>query len=182
MGDSITNGGGAGIEAFYPTQLDKILGENYEVLNLGESGATMLKGGNKPYWHQKDFPNVFVYQPDIIVILLGTNDSKGFNWNAKNYELDYQSMIDTLQTLPTNPQIYLCSPPPAYNSAWEISDSTIQAGIIPIVNRLAEKNKLEIIDFYNGMSNKPNLFPDGIHPNAEGKKLMADIVAKAIKN
>jgi alpha-L-fucosidase 2 len=180
MGDSITNGGGEGIEAFYPTQLDDMLGAGYEVLNLGESGATMLKSGNKPYWHQKDFPNVFVFQPDVITILLGTNDSKGFNWNAKKYESDYQNMIDTLRTLPTKPKIYLCSPPPAYSSVWEISDSTIQHAIIPIVNRLAEKNQLEIIDFYKGMANKSELFPDGIHPNNEGKKIMARIIADKI--
>lgn len=180
LGDSITNGGGEGAEAFYPTQLDKLLGDEYEVLNCGESGATMLKESNKPFWKQKDLPNIFVYQPDIVVILLGTNDSKGFNWNAKRYEEDYQAMIDTLQSIPSHPELYLCLPPPAYKSAWEISDSTIQTGVIPIVKRLAEKNDLSVIDFNSEMTGMPGLFPDGIHPNEEGKSLMAEIVAKEL--
>lgn len=183
IGDSITNGGGKDHStAFYPVQLSHILGESYEVLNCGESGATMQSDGNKPFWNQKDLPNVFVYQPEIVVIMLGTNDSKTFNWNAQSYERDYQRMIDTLRTMPTNPQIYLCSPPPAYNSAWEISDSTIRAGVIPLVNKLADKNGLEVIDVYNSMTNMAELFPDGIHPNGAGLKIMAETVAKAIKN
>lgn len=181
VGDSITNGGGKNASSFYPMQLDKSLGENYEVLNCGESGATMQTDANKPYWFQKDLANVFVYQPEVIVIMLGTNDSKTPNWNATSFERDYQLMIDTLRTLHTNPEIYLCSPPPAYSHAWEISDSTIQAGVIPIVNRIAQKNNLKVVDVYNGMTNLSNLFPDGIHPNPEGIKIMADIIAKGIQ-
>lgn len=182
IGDSITNGGGLGVEAFYPTQLDVMLGDDYAVLNCGESGATMQSNGNKPYWKEKDLSNVFVFQPEIITIMLGTNDSKNFVWDAENYEQSYQRMIDTLQTLPTQPKIYLCLPPPAYSAAWEINDSTIRAGVIPIINRLAEKNKLPVIDVYEGMSNKSDLFPDGIHPNNAGKKIMAEIIAQAIQN
>lgn len=181
IGDSITDGGGNSKADFYPVQLDSMLGQEYKVLNCGESGATMQSDGNKPYWYQKDFHNVFAYQPDIIVVMLGTNDSKTENWNATSFERDYQSMLDTLSTLNTNPKVFLCSPPPAYSSAWNISDSTIRAGVVPIVERLAKKNKLKIIDVYSGMTGISDLFPDGIHPNAEGKQLMAQIIASAIE-
>lgn len=181
IGDSITNGGGKNESSFYPAQLDILLGDDFQVLNCGESGATMQSDGNKPYWYQKDLHNVFVYKPDIIVIMLGTNDSKTKIWNAASYERDYQLMIDTLKTLDSKPQIYLCSPPPAYSSAWSISDSTIQSGIIPIVEGIAKRNNLPIIDVYNGMTSMSDLFPDGIHPNEKGIKIMAEIVAKGIK-
>lgn len=180
VGDSITNGGGKNQSSFYPSQLDVLLGDGYQVLNCGESGATMQSDGNKPYWNQKDLHNVFVYTPDVVVIMLGTNDSKTNNWNASSYERDYQLMIDTLNTLDSKPQIYLCSPPPAYSSAWSISDSTIRHEVIPIVEGIAKKNNLQIIDVYNGMTNMSDLFPDGIHPNAKGIKIMAEIVAKNI--
>ena len=180
VGDSITNGGGKNQSSFYPSQLDILLGEGYQVLNCGESGATMQSDGNKPYWNQKDLHNVFVYAPDIVVIMLGTNDSKTNNWNASSYERDYQLMIDTLNTLASKPQIYLCSPPPAYSSAWSISDSTIRYDVIPIVEGIAKRNNLQIIDVYNGMTQMSDLFPDGIHPNEKGINIMAEIVAKSI--
>lgn len=181
VGDSITNGQGSSARSFYPVQLEKILGDGFQVLNAGESGGTMQTDGNKPYWNQKDLYNVLVYQPDVVVIMLGTNDSKTDNWNAVSYERDYQIMIDTLLNMKSKPQIYLCSPPPAYSAAWSISDSTIQAGVIPIVNRIAEKNKLPVIDVYNSMTNMSDLFPDGIHPDEKGIKIMAEIIAKGIK-
>lgn len=178
IGDSITNGGGRNhLTAFYPVQLGQILGEKYQVLNCGESGSTMLKESNKSYWSQKDLPNVFVFQPDVIVIMLGTNDSKTLNWNADNYRKDYQALIDTLKTMKSDPGIFLCTPPPAYSSAWTINDTVITEEIIPIVKSLAAENNLGFIDVYEGMSGVSELFPDGIHPDAEGKKLMAGIVA-----
>lgn len=183
VGDSITNGGGKDNAAsFYPMLLDQMLGDNYEVLNCGESGATMQADGNKPYWYQKDLANVFVYKPQVIVIMLGTNDSKTPNWNAASFERDYQLMIDSLKTLDTNPEIFLCSPPPAFSSAWEISDSTIQNGVIPIVNRIAEKNGLQVIDVYNNMTEMSDLFPDGIHPKGKGIEILAETIAKGIRD
>jgi len=184
VGDSITNGGGTKVlsKSAYPVQLNSILGEKYRVLNCGEGGATMLKDGDKPYWNQKDFSNLFVFQPEIIVVMLGTNDSKTQNWNAESFEHDYQTMIDTFRSIKTNPEILLCSPPPAYNSAWNISDSTIRAGVIPIVQRLAQKNSLEIVNVYNNMSDMSNNFPDGIHPNEKGASILAGIIAEGIRN
>lgn len=181
IGDSITNGGGKDQSSFYPTQLDSILGEGYQVLNFGESGATMQTDGNKPFWHQKDFHNVFAYTPDIAVIMLGTNDTKTKNWNADSYERDYQLMIDTLNTMDSKPQIYLCFPPPAFRNSYTINDSTIRAGVIPIVERIAKRNSIQIIDVYNGMIERSDLFPDGIHPNEKGIKNMAEIIAEGIK-
>lgn len=181
IGDSITNGGGKNQSSFYPTQLDILLGDGFQVLNCGESGATMQSDGNKPYWYQKDLHNVFVYMPDIVVIMLGTNDSKTNNWNAASYERDYQLMIDTLSTMDSKPQIFLCFPPPAYSSARSISDSIIRFGVIPTVEGIAKRNNLQIIDVYNGMTKMSDLFPDGIHPNKKGIKIMAEIAAKGIK-
>jgi alpha-L-fucosidase 2 len=180
IGDSITNGGGKGKSSFYPVQLDSLLGKEFEVLNFGESGATMQKDGNKPYWHQKDFHNVFAYKPEVIVIMLGTNDSKTYVWNETSYERDYQLMIDALNTINPKPQIYLCFPPPAFSSNFKISDSTIRLGVIPAIRKIANKNNLQIIDMYEQMTEMSSLFPDGIHPDKKGRLIMAKIIAESI--
>ncbi len=113
--------------------------------------------------------------------MLSTNDSKSNNWNAFSYTRDYQLMIDTLKTLDSKPQIYLCTPPPAYSRAWSISDSTIRTEVIPIVEEIAKKNNIPIIDVYNRMTKMSDVFPDGIHPNEEGIKILAETVAKGIQ-
>ncbi len=37
-----------------------------------------------------------------------------------------------------------------------------------------------MIDLYAALSDKKELFPDKVHPNAEGAKLMAETIARAI--
>lgn len=182
VGDSITEGAGLAkqSETSYPVMLDSILGSKYNVLNCGRSATTLQKKGDFPYWISKEFSNIFVYKPNIIVVKLGTNDTKPQNWNAANFEQDYQSLLDTLNTISTAPTIYLCLPVPVYKTEWGINDSTLINEVIPIIKKIAEKNKLPLIDLYTGMSNQKTNFPDNIHPNETGAKNMATLIAEKI--
>ena len=183
VGDSITEGYGLTVQSKTgcPVVLDSLLGSEYSVLNCGRSATTLEKKGNFPFWICKEFSNVFAYKPDIIVIMLGTNDTKPENWNAENYEMDYQAMIDTFKTISSNPKIYLCYPVPVFKTKWGINDSTVVHGVIPIIDKLAKNNNLPIIDMYKGMSNQSANYIEGIHPDEKGAAEMAEIIAEAIK-
>lgn len=183
VGDSITEGAGIRMqsEQAYPVVLNELLGDRYYVLNAGRSATTLTKDGDFPYWTANEFSNVFAYQPDIIVIKLGTNDTKPHNWNEASYEKDYQALIDTFKTIPTNPEIYLCYPVPVFENRWGINDSTIVNGVIPAINRLSEKNQLPVLDLYHFMKGQGDNFPDHIHPNEKAAERMAAFVANAIQ-
>jgi acyl-CoA thioesterase-1 len=190
VGDSITEGYGLAFESktAYPVMLDSILGSSYYVLNCGRSGATLQKNGDLPYWACNEFYNVFVFNPNIIIIKLGTNDirnrmddNKINNWNAENFSKDYQTMIDTFNTISNKPKIFVCLPVPIYENVWNFSDSTMRACVIPAIKNIAKANNLPIIDLYAQMSNQPENFSDGIHPNEKGARIMAKFIAKAIK-
>lgn len=182
VGDSITEGYGLAVQSktSYPVMLDSILGPKYAVLNSGRSATTLQKKGDFPYWICKEFSNVFVYKPNIIVIKLGTNDTKPNNWHADKYEQDYQAMIDTFKTISSKPEIYVCLPVPVFKTKWGINDSTVVHGIIPIIEKLAKKNKLSVIDLHKGMNNEGVNFFDSIHPNEKAVKMMAAIIAGKI--
>ena len=184
VGDSITEGFGLVVQSrtAYPAVLGHLLGTDYRVLNFGRSATTMNKNGDFPYWIAKEFSNVFAESPDIIVIKLGTNDTKPQNWKSIDYIRSYQAMIDTFKTMGSHPKIYLCYPVPVYEDRWGINDSTVIAGVIPAIDTLAAKNNLPIIDLYKGMLNQPGNFPDGVHPDEKGAAIMAKLVAEAIKN
>lgn len=183
VGDSITEGYGLTNQSktAYPVVLSNLLGPTYTVLNSGRSATTLQKKGNFPYWTCKEFTNVFVFRPDIIIIKLGSNDTKPENWHADAFTMDYQALIDTFNTIPSKPKIYLCLPVPAFKTVWGINDSTVTHGVIPIIKKLASDNHLEVIDLYTPMKSHSANFPDAIHPNEAGAKEMAGIVAKAIK-
>jgi acyl-CoA thioesterase I len=183
VGDSITEGYGLKCQSAsgYPVVLNTLLGSNDSVLNFGRSATTLQKNGDFPYWICKEFSDVFALQPDIIIIQLGTNDTKATNWHAEQFEKDYQALIDTFKTIPTQPKIFVCLPVPVFKSVWTINDSTMTAGVIPIVTKLAAANHLPMIDLYHGMKNEAGNFPDGIHPNEQGVVTMATIIAKELK-
>ncbi len=183
VGDSITYG--AGIENrlrdCYPAQLGRMLGEKWQIRNFGVSGATMLKKGDKPYWKEQAFQDALTYAPHVVVIKLGTNDTKPQNWKFKSdFVRDYTEMIEGFKTVSSKPRIWICWPVPAYPERWGISDVRIKNEVIPLVTRIARQEGVPIIDLYEPLSNKPELFPDLIHPNAEAARLIAREVYAAL--
>ena len=92
-----------------------------------------------------------------------------------------QAMIDTLKALPSKPKIYLCSPIPAFKDSWTISDSVIVNAEMPIIQKLAKKNKCAYIDLHTSYIYKDMMLSDGIHPNAKGAEKMAGVIFDAIR-
>ena len=183
VGDSITFG--AGVENretnCYPAVLGRSLGAKYEVRNFGVSGATLLKKGDKPYWQEPDFLAVSSFAPDLIIIKLGTNDSKPQNWKYKEeFYNDYVAMIEHFMRLPSKPKIWICLPVPVYEDRWGITESVVSKEIIPLIKKAAQSKSIPVIDLYDTLSNRPDLFPDKIHPNAAGALLMAQTIEGAL--
>lgn len=183
IGNSITYGMGIKNrqEYAYPSQLSKILGNNYEVKNFGVSGRTVLKRGDFPYWAEAAYQKAIGYNPDIIIIELGTNDSKFHNWVHRDQFIpDYSELIKSFKKLPARPRIYICFPVPLYFTGPDISDSVITKHIIPKIDSIGDMLSVPVIDLYHPLSNQPHHFPDGIHPNAEGARIIAQTVAQFV--
>lgn len=183
IGNSITYGAGITDRPrdSYPSQLARMLGEKWEVRNFGISARTMLKKGDYPFWNEEAYAQAKAFLPDVVIIKLGTNDSKPQNWRFSNeFYTDYLAMVDELKNLASHPRIYLCKPVPVYANRWGINDSIVIHGVIPTVEKIAKKEKLQVIDLYSALYNKPSLFPDQIHPNADGAGLVAQAIYKAL--
>jgi len=176
VGNSITYGSGIKNRAqhSYPAQLQYWLGDDYEVKNFGVGGATMLKKGNKPYWIQAEFQQVKDYQPDIIIIKLGTNDSKPKNWQyASDFEADYKQMIKEFQALKSKPRVMVALPVPVFTEEkWGISQAVVRDEILPIVERVGNALNCDIIDLYHPLEDYGRFFPDQVHPDPLGAELM----------
>ncbi|MEM6377788.1 MAG: GDSL-type esterase/lipase family protein [Bacteroidota bacterium] len=180
IGNSITFGSGIENRAVYsyPAQLQLILGDQWEVRNFGVSGRTMLKKGNQPIWNEDAFAQALAYQPDVVIIKLGTNDSKTGNWQHKaEFKPDYQAMVDTFKSV-GHPMIFVCRPVPAFGNSWTISSAVVANEIVPIIDEIGKENSLQVIDLFTPFRSKKDLFPDLIHPNGHGAALMAGIIAR----
>ncbi|MCK4294422.1 MAG: prolyl oligopeptidase family serine peptidase [Planctomycetes bacterium] len=183
VGDSTTYGSTIKyrLRDCYPAQLGRMLGDKFQTRNFGVSGATLLKKGDKPYWKQQAFKDALAFNPHVVVIKLGTNDTKPKNWKFKDQFVgDYKDMIDSFASLPTRPRIWICYPVPAYPEPWGISDERIRNEVIPLVAEVAKETRAGVIDLHKPLSDKPQLFPDLIHPNAEGALLMAQEIYRVL--
>jgi lysophospholipase L1-like esterase len=184
VGNSITYGSGIKNRdtESYPAVLGQLLGANYQVKNFGLSGRTLLNRGDRPYMNEPTFKIALAFQPDIVVIKLGTNDTKPQNWKYQSeFKHDLTAMVDSFEALSSKPRIFLCYPATAYAVTWGIDDSIIVHGVMPYVKAVAKANKLKIIDLHKATAGIPELFPDNIHPNAAGARIMATTVFKVVR-
>jgi acyl-CoA thioesterase-1 len=181
VGNSITEG--AGLTKTYPAVLQELLGEQYEVRNYGIGGRTLLKKGDYPFWSEARYQDALAWNPDIVVIKLGTNDSKPQNWQYKDeFIRDYVAFVKSFKKLPSSPQVYLCYPIPVYEEKWGINDPVVKNEVIPAVKKIARKTKVKTIDLYTPFIGKGSLTYDNIHPNDEGAALLAREVYQALKS
>ena len=188
IGDSITFG--SGLEdrrkESYPSQLQSMLderggGKKWEVQNFGVSGSTLLERGDRPYRDQKRFTAAREFAPDIVIIKLGTNDSKPQNWEHKqDFSADLTALINEFRDLPGRPTVWLCRPVPAFPGKYGIRNEVIRDQILPVIDAVAKEQNVPVIDLYTALSNKPQHFPDTIHPNTDGAKLIAAEIHKAL--
>ncbi|MFD2200033.1 GDSL-type esterase/lipase family protein [Shivajiella indica] len=183
VGNSITQGPGRDNPDSYPLQMQQNLGTGYDVKNFGVSGRTLLKKGDYPYWNEPQFEEVKEYSPDILVIKLGTNDSKPQNWKFKNeFTSDYIQMIKEFKkSMPKKGKVYICIPVPVFQDNWGINENILVNEMRPMLMKIAKKTKSQMIDLYSPLTEKSDLLPDGVHPNKEGLGIMAAEVAKAIQ-
>jgi lysophospholipase L1-like esterase len=183
IGDSITYGSGIADRTndSYPAQLQRILRQYdpaWQVSNFGVSGATLLRRGDKPYIKETAYASALASKPDIVVIKLGTNDSKPQNWQYKaDFVADYSNMIDAFRALPSKPVVWICKPAPAFAVNFTIRPEVIRDEILPLVEQISREKNAPVIDLYTALLNSGSLFPDAIHPNAEGAALMARTIA-----
>ncbi len=182
VGDSITYGSGIANRTVdsYPAQLQRLLRQydlSWEVQNFGVSGATLLSKGDLPYVRQVAFANAQACHPDVVIIKLGTNDSKPQNWQYKtSFVSDYENLIDSFRALPSKPQVWICKPVPAFYVNFGIRPEVIHDEILPLIEQIAREKNVPVIDLYAALQDHASLFPDGIHPNAEGAGLMAQAI------
>ena len=181
VGDSITQGSGAQKGKSYPAQLQGLLGEGYQVGNFGVSGRTLLKKGDFPYWKEKKYQDALAMEPAIVVIMLGTNDTKPQNWKFEaEFDADYRELVKSFQSLKSKPKVFVCRPVPVPgNGNYGINEENIQKEI-PRVDALAKELGCEVIDMHAALEKSPELLPDRVHPNTAGAGEMAKAAAKAI--
>jgi len=179
VGDSITEGAHSTLS--YPKQLQTLLGEGFLVKNFGVGGRTLLKEGDHPYWKEKAYTEAKDFTPNVVVIMLGTNDTKAQNWKFKdNFAAEYKELVESFKNLDSKPLIFVCRPPPIFGAGnYGINDPNLQV-LIPIIDQVAQDEGATVLDMHAALESHPETEADRIHPNAAGDGIIAKVVADAV--
>lgn len=168
----------------YPTVLNHLLGEGYCVNNFGYTNRTAIKSADYPYTNEKLYRQSLDFKPDIVVLMLGSNDSKENNWDKEKFIKDYCEIIYSYLILDSSPEVYILVPPPLFEVRgkvmWQLRKDVLVDEICPAVKSIADKMGVHCIDMYSVFENRKELFSDGVHPNAKGSKVFAQKVYEAI--
>ncbi len=135
-----------------------------------------------PYMNTSAFQSALEFQPNIVIIMLGTNDAQpGVHQYNTSFVDDYKKLIYAFQTLASKPKIWIMLPPPIFDSqSGKTSPEYLEQNVIPHIEQAANETNLPTIDVHSVLAGYSDYFPDGIHPNNAGAKLIADEVYKAI--
>lgn len=186
VGNSITYGTGLSdrLVQSYPVQLQKMLGNRYEVGNFGKPGATLLNQGHRPYTRQEEYQKALDFAGDIVVIHLGINDTDPRNWpNYRDFFVkDYLNLIDTFRKANPGARIIIARMTPIADRHPRFQSGTRDwhGEIQTAIEAVARYAGVQLIDFHEPLYPYPFLLPDAVHPTAEGAAIMAKTVYSAI--
>lgn len=168
----------------YPSQLQQLLGDAYEVGNFGKSGATLLNKGHRPYMQQEDFKKALAFAGDVVVIHLGINDTDPRDWpNYRDFFVkDYLALIDSFRVV--NPRAHIIiarlTPIADRHPRFESGTRDWHGEIQQAIETVARQAGVQLIDFHEPLYPYPYMFPDAVHPTKEGTAIMAKTVYSAI--
>ena len=176
VGDSITGG------TQYPADLWMLLGSaNYTVGNFGVGGSTASLDSWNPYINNSAFQDSKEFKPNIVIIMLGTNDANPLIRRGNgSFVNDYVKLVTEFQELSSKPKIFIVKPPPIFSNGTTPSAEYFKNNVIPQIEQVANQTNLPIIDVYSALTNYSEFFHDGVHPDEQGAKLIANEIYNTI--
>ena len=187
VGDSITYG--HGIKDWeknnYPVLLQNLLGEDYHVRSFGVSGRCVQDNSDQPYTALDFYAQSKDYQADILVFMMGTNDSKPENWQgAEAFKASLCSLLDSYG----DARLILCTPATAFFLKGETEGVTsfdIQPAVVEeiagIVREVAAERNAVLLDIHSLTGGNSQWFAsDGVHPSNDGAAAIAEAVCRTI--
>ena len=168
----------------YPAVLQELLGPGYEVRNFGHNDASARFDADTPYVRKKAYRDSLSWNPDFVLLMLGTNDTKRRNWDPAVFRRDYSRLVEAYQTLPSAPRVVLISPIriflPLGIPLLGLYPDTLENGGRPALREIAPGKGLALVDL-SDLFTDSRLLMDGVHPQAAGARLLATRIHAAVE-
>ena len=186
-GDSTTYGHGISNwpKNNYPAVLQELLGDGYHVNNYGVSSFAVQEDADRSYRTLPHYQESLAYDADIVVFMMGSNDSKSINWKgADAFREDLLTLLDSYG----DAEIILCTLPSAFFLEGQTEGATNHDIQPLIVNEIAQITRdaaaergCTLIDIHALTAQHPEWFEkDGVHPSNDGAAAIAQKVYQVL--
>lgn len=180
VGDSLTHGYGLRNRQkdSYPSQTAALLPRGWEVRNFGINGACATANHNDFYLNN-DLEELVGWEADIIILMLGSNDSKDSIWESRlSYNKGMERILNRIKGIKT--RVLLLTPPPCHINFFGIHDQRIREDIIPALRLFSEREGYPLLETRDLFLEEEGIFLDNIHMNAKGYGILSRFLADAI--
>ena len=163
----------------YPALLQQQLGPDFEVKNFGYNDAAVRFNADTPYVKKSVYRKSLEWNPDLVLLMLGTNDTKRWNWDPEIFRQDYGKIVDSYLQLPSRPRVVLIAPVriflPLRLPVLGLFPDTMENGVRPAIRETAAQKGLELIDLVDLFTDTEYMI-DGVHPQSAGARLMEEAI------
>ena len=167
----------------YPALLQEKLGPGYEVRNFGYNDAAARFDADTPYVSKRAYRESLAWNPDIVLLMLGTNDTKSRNWDPEIFRRDYRRIVESYRALPSAPRVILIAPirvfPVGGIPILGVLPENMENGVRPAIRTLAAEMELELVDLQDLFTDR-RYCRDGVHPQRAGAQMLADAIWSGI--
>ena len=163
----------------YPALLQQRLGPDFEVRNFGYNDASARFDADTPYVKKSVYKESLDWNPDVVLLMLGTNDTKKHNWDPEIFRKDYRMIAESYMKLPSKPRVILIAPirifQPLHLPLLGLYSDTMENGVRPAIREMASEMGLELIDLVDLFTDS-GYMKDGVHPQREGARMLEEAI------
>ena len=167
----------------YPALLQQRLGAEYEVRNFGNNDASARFDADTPYVKKSVYQESLAWNPDVVLLMLGSNDTKKRNWDPEIFRRDYKRIVESYLKLPSQPRVILIAPiqifQPMHIPLLGLYTETMENGVRPAIREIAAEMGLELVDLVNLFTDSKYMM-DGVHPQREGARMLEEAIYSGI--
>ena len=168
----------------YPALLQEKLGPDYQVRNFGYNDASARFDADTPYVSKRVYRDSLEWHPDMVLLMLGTNDTKTRNWDPEIFRRDYRKIVDSYLALPSHPRVILIAPIRIFlilgRPILGVRPDNMEEGVRPTIREISQDTGLQLVDLQNLFTDN-TYCRDGVHPQRAGAQMLADAIYSAIQ-
>ncbi len=182
VGDSLTYGYGLENrrEEAYPSVLLDLLGSHYQVSNYGMSGRSLLSTSDYPYLQEKNAQASLQSDADIVIIMIGSNDSRAAYWNKEQFIKEYRAFAEAYLQMASQPEVFLVAPPHVPTSRFGLNNDIVRDELQAIVAETATDLGVHFVNLYPVTEGKMDYYSDGLHLTPLGNQVIAQEIFSAL--